>query len=241
MPDTTYRIHRYPTRFIESLVLANGRRVTLRPVLPQDDALEQQFVSRLSPATRRMRFHGSISGLAAAQAARMSSIDYRQELALVVTALEDDDASGGDSDGGIEAGDGASERLVADARYVRCADGCSAEFAIVVADDWAGLGLAHRLLAALCDGARRGGLRWLRGEVLADNSRMLSLMQACGFCLRTHPDDTGLVIAERQVGDTRSLRCPDRDPHAAASFARRGREWLRSLRWLLAGPHADTR
>lgn len=233
MPDTTYRIHRYPTHLIESLVLADGRRVTLRPVLPQDDALEQDFVARLSPATRRMRFHGSVNGLAAAQAARMSSVDYRQELALVVTAI--DDAAGGD-----EAGDDAPERLVADARYVRCADGRSAEFAIVVADDWAGLGLAHRLLAALCDGARRGGLRWLRGEVLADNPRMLGLMQACGFCLRPHPDDAGLVIAERHVGDANSLRGSGRSARGAASLLHTCREWFRSLRWLLASPHADT-
>lgn len=230
MPDTTYRIHRYPTHLIESLVLADGRRVTLRPVLPQDDALEQDFVARLSPATRRMRFHGSVNGLAAAQAARMSSVDYRQELALVVTALDDAAA---------EQGDDAPERLVADARYVRCADGRSAEFAIVVADDWAGLGLAHRLLAALCDGARRGGLRWLRGEVLADNPRMLGLMQACGFCLRPHPEDPGLVIAERQVGDVQGLRCARRS--CGGSLLGTCREWFRSLRWLLASPGADTR
>lgn len=233
MPDATYRIHRYPTHLIEGLELAGGRHVTLRPVLPQDAALEQDFVARLSPATRRMRFHGGISGLAAAQAARMSSVDYRQELALVVTALEglpadDDDEEDGDATE-------VREVLVADARYVRCADGRSAEFAIVVADDFAGLGIAQRLVAALCEGARRGGLRWLRGEVLADNHRMLALMQRCGFVLRAHPNDPGLVIAERSVCDASALRRLRRPAlRGLAAVSRTCREWLRSVRWLLS-------
>jgi acetyltransferase len=234
MPDATYRIHRYPTHLIECLVLADGRRVTMRPVLPQDDAMEQDFVARLSPASRRMRFHGCVRGLAAAQAARMVSVDYRRELALVVTALEPDPACTDDADGE----QGTREVLVADARYVRSADGRTAEFAIVVADDWVGLGLARRLMAALCEGARRGGVQWLRGEVLADNQRMRGLMLACGFSLHPHRQDDGLVMAERSVCGPHGLRVAGRGSRAVLAACR---DWLRSLRWLWSNPAVTAR
>lgn len=181
-----YSIHRYPTHLIQSLVLANGRRVTLRPVLPQDDALECAFVAALSSQSRRNRFHGAVNGLAAAQAARMTCVDYHEHMAFVATVVE---------------GEGADEHevLVADARYAITADRETAEFAVVVADAWAGLGLARRLLALLGQCARRAGLRWLRGEVLAANHAMLALMRRCGFCAVAHPEDDGLVLVENSV------------------------------------------
>lgn len=181
-----YSIHRYPTHLIQSLVLRNGRRVTLRPVLPQDDTLECAFVAALSPQSRRNRFHGAVNGLAAAQAARMTQVDHHEQVAFVATVMEGE-------------GDAEHEVLVADARYAITADRETAEFAVVVADAWAGLGLAQRLLALLGQCARRAGLRWLRGEVLAANHAMLGLMRRCGFCVVAHPDDDGLMVAENAV------------------------------------------
>ena len=44
-----YRIHRYPSALIDRVSLADGRVVTLRPVLPQDADAERSFVGDLSP------------------------------------------------------------------------------------------------------------------------------------------------------------------------------------------------
>ena len=194
-----YSIHRYPTHLIQSLVLGNGRRVTLRPVLPQDETLECAFVAALSRQSRRNRFHGAVNGLGAAQAARMTQVDYHEQMAFVATVIEGE-------------GDDEHEVLVADARYAIAADRETAEFAVVVADAWAGLGLARRLLALLGQSARRAGLRWLRGDVLAANHAMLGLMQRCGFCVVAHPDDAGLMVAEHSVEGMQ----PPRPGHVAA-------------------------
>jgi hypothetical protein len=60
--------------------------------------------------------------------------------------------------------------------------------------------LAERLLAALIDGARAAGLRWLVGEVLAGNARMLAFMRRCGFAATTRGGlEPGLVRVERSV------------------------------------------
>ncbi|HMN66050.1 MAG TPA: hypothetical protein PKB08_13680, partial [Burkholderiaceae bacterium] len=49
---TRYSIARYPTTLIDRLSLADGRVVTIRPVLPQDAELAQRFVAGLSLETR---------------------------------------------------------------------------------------------------------------------------------------------------------------------------------------------
>lgn len=177
-----YRIHRYPTQLIESWTLRNGQRATLRPVLPQDDVCEQAFVAALSVASRRNRFHGAVNGLSTARAEAMTNIDYQSHMGFVVTVME-----------------GETERVIADARYVMNDEGDSAEFAVVVADAWHGLGLGRRLISALCKCAHRAGARWLYGEVLAGNRDMLVLMQRCGFSAVPHPADEGLVKVERSV------------------------------------------
>lgn len=177
-----YRIHRYPTQLIESWDLPNGRRATLRPVLPQDDVSEQAFVAALSPVSRRNRFHGAVNGLSTARVEAMTNIDYQTHMGFVVTVMEGD-----------------AEHVIADARYVMTDDGVSAEFAVVVADAWQGLGLGRMLISALCKSAHRGGARWLCGEVLAGNRDMLLLMDRCGFSAVPHPADDALIKVERNV------------------------------------------
>jgi len=96
-----YRIHRYPTQWIESWELRNGRRATLRPVLPQDDEPTRAFVGALSATARRNRFHGALNGLSEARAQEMTQIDYQRHMGFVITVTEGDD-----------------EIVIADGRYV---------------------------------------------------------------------------------------------------------------------------
>ena len=67
------------------------------------------------------------------------------------------------------------------ARYVVYPDGVSCEFAIVVAEDWQGRGLARHLMLRLIAIARERGLATMIGQVLVSNTRMLELAQALGF------------------------------------------------------------
>lgn len=204
-----YRIHRYPTQLIESWNLRNGQRATLRPVLPQDDVSEQAFVAALSVASRRNRFHGAVNGLSAARAEAMTNIDYQRHMGFVVTVME-----------------GETERVIADARYVMNDDGSSAEFAVVVADAWHGLGLGRRLIGALCKNAHRAGARWLCGEVLAGNRDMLVLMQRCGFSAVPHPADEALVKVEKSVLEVAGAS-PRRSASLFAAFGRSLASWTR--------------
>lgn len=160
--------------------LADGRRVHVRPVRADDLEAEGRFVEALSPATRRLRFHGALNGLPDALLRAMTDVDPCLQVALVAVA---------------------GEALVADARYVVGDDPQVAEFAIAVADGWQGAGLGRALMQRLSTHARRRGLKRLHGEVLDDNHRMLSMLDTLGARLRPLRGGVGLVRAEFLLDD----------------------------------------
>lgn len=210
---------RTPMHLCQSLVLADGRRVTLRPVRATDAGMACDFVARLSPQSRRNRFHGAVKGLAPEQARRMTDLDFHEHMAFVATTVEGEGAQ-------------AREVLVGDARCSIWADRETAEFAVVVADAWAGLGLARRLLALLGRCARAIGLRWMRGEVLAGNHGMLAFMRRCGFSVAPHRHDEGLVVVENSIDVLlQPAAAPKQRPWAAwlARIAARGRGGVPAL------------
>jgi len=157
--------------------------VALRQIRSDDAAALQAFVRALSPVSRRLRFHAALNGLTECALQALTHVDQRAHVAFVLTTMEH-----------------GAERIVGEARYVVSCDKETAEFAIAVADGFRGLGLAERLMAALLRAARAAGLRWLIGEVLADNARMLAFARRCGFAATTRGGlAPGLVRVERCV------------------------------------------
>jgi acetyltransferase len=156
--------------------------VALRQICPNDAAALQGFVRALSPASRRLRFHVAMNELPGATLRALTCVDQREHVAFILTVAEC-----------------GTERIVGEARYAVSGDGETAEFGIAVADAFRGRGLAERLLAALIDAARAAGLRWMVGEVLAGNARMLAFMRRCGFAATTRGVGSGLVRVERSV------------------------------------------
>jgi len=173
---TTYSIHHYPTQLIDVWHCADGRRVTVRPILPQDAEPSQAFVRRLSRESRRRRFLGTLTELAPSTLERLTHVDYRHHLALVAEIASDGDAV-----------------LIGEARYACADDVPGAEFALAVADEWQGQGVGTRLLASLLGAARDAGFRCLFGDVLQDNEPMLRLARRAGFRAGPHPDDDRLL------------------------------------------------
>lgn len=174
----------YPAQWIDRWALRQGHAVTVRPVLPQDAALEAAFVTQgLTATSRYLRFQTGVQQLPPAMLAYFTQVDYHHHFALVVESFE-----------------GGTQQQVADARFVRDGeDPLQAEFALVVADAWQGLGLGRRLLRQLLAVARAQGLRRLTGDVLRSNTRMAALAAAEGFKPRFHPDDARLARWTREL------------------------------------------
>ena len=169
-----------PLNLIDSRTLANGQRLTLRPVQAEDAPLLGRLFGGLSASARQQRFHGAVKQ-STSHLAQMCQVDGVEQLALVVSVY---DAQG-------------SEQLIADARY--CADhdtGC-AEFAVVVDELWARHGIASWALKALQQAALAAGLQCLDAPVMADNAPMLALMKSLGFTVQADRDDPRLVQVQR--------------------------------------------
>lgn len=168
----------YPAHLARSHRLADGRRVVIRPIRPQDEPLEREFLERLAPDTRRRRFT-RYAGAADSELAHFHAhIDYERHMAFVCDA-------GGE--------------LVGDARYVANPDRRSCEFGIVVADDWHHTGIAQLLMDALIRAARARGFETMAGLVLGENADMLAFARSLEFELAPAPEQPGLVRAVRKL------------------------------------------
>jgi acetyltransferase len=170
-------IHPYPVELIGDVSLADGTRLHVRPIRPEDAALERAFVSGLSEQTRYYRFFYRLAELSPAMLARFTQVDYDRELALVALAP--------DSEG--------EPAFVGVARYIANPDCTSAEFAVVVADAWQRRGVARVLMHGLIVCAKRRGFEQLSGTVLRVNEPMLAFVRALGFHIDDDPEDSAQV------------------------------------------------
>src|SRR4051812_9837991 len=166
-----------PDDLAESFQPVVGTAVMLRPLRPEDIDIESAFVRGLSAESRHNRLLGGTISITREYLERLTQIDYSRDMALAATLMLD------------------NEVLIGVARYVLDPDGGSAEFAIVVADNWHGRGIGKRLLERLAAIARARGVRNLYGDILAINRPMLGLVKKLGFELSRNADDPALTRA----------------------------------------------
>jgi acetyltransferase len=165
----------YPAHLVSYWQAPDGSRVVIRPIRPEDAAIEREFVASLSPEARYMRFMTTIKELSAEMLARFTRIDYDREMALIAVVTRNE-----------------REIQIAVARYVMQPDGESCEFAIVVAADWQGRGLGQHLMLLLIALARARGLKSMTGQIFAANVRMLGLARAMGFTVEDAPHEPAI-------------------------------------------------
>ena len=177
LPYRHMAIHPYPGGLEDTLELPGGEIAVVRPIRPEDARVEREFVNRLSEESRFLRFMFGLHELTPAMLSRFTQIDYDRELALIV----------------VRTLPGGEEQQIGVARYITLPDEETCEFAIVVADEWQGKGIARRLFQRLIEAARARRLRVMTGITLRENSRMIELSRSLGFATRADADELELV------------------------------------------------
>ena len=172
-------IHPYPHYLTEHKEFMDGLSWTLRPIRPEDAEALQSFIRGLSDSSRYMRFVSMMSELTPKMLARYTYVDYDKELALVATTEVPNPAHRGLP----------QEIIIGLAHYLRNTDGVGAEYALVIADDWQRRNLGRSLMTKLIELAKRQGLEYIEGLVLANNRPMLALMTSLGMTNDPDPDD----------------------------------------------------
>jgi GNAT superfamily N-acetyltransferase len=148
---------------VHSYVLNDGREIEIRSIRSDDGPRLQEHHDRLSPQSRYRRFMGSKPHLSEADTRYLTELDGCDHFALVATTRGPDTGA---------------EEIVAVARFVRLPERpASAEFAIVVRDDFQRVGVARELLDRLAEAAVHRGVTHFRASMLADNVAIRRLLE----------------------------------------------------------------
>lgn len=169
----------YPSKYVTPWRLKDGTEVTLRPIRPEDEPMELEFIRGLSTETSRFRFFQIIKDLPHEALVRFCNIDYDREMAFI--------AEKRDGDRRTEIG---VSRLILEPNKTR------GEFAVVVADEFQGKGLGIKLVDMLIDVAREKGVGEIYGIVMSENVKMISLCEKLGFSVRRERDS---VVVELRL------------------------------------------
>jgi len=165
-------------------MLRDGREVTLRAIGAADAPEIAQAFERLTAESRYSRFMQHKRQLDPAALDRGVHPRPGRDFAFVAT---------------VPAADGID--IVGAAQYVRASEGDArtCEFAITVAEDWRGSGLATHLLASLVRRARRDGYTTMEGAVIAGNASMLALARKLKFTVHQVAEDATVVRVQRTL------------------------------------------
>ncbi len=179
-----------------SHVLADGTRVTLRPLFPEDrEGLRRAFLET-SPKTRYLRFLGVVGDLSEAMLRYLTDVDQVNHVAIVATTTTDDLKE---------------ERGLGVARFIRVeGEPDVAEAAVTVVDAMQKRGLGTLLVRELAEAAKLRGIKRLRADVLADNESMRAILDAAGAKPQARSSGAGMIAYDVELGSDggRSLSPP---------------------------------
>lgn len=165
-----------PPTFRHEWTAGDGTRVTIRPIRPDDREIERAFVRGLSSNSKYFRFFSTIKDLSPQLLDRFTQVDYPREMAFIATIQAE-----------------MAELEIGVARYAPGRSERTAEFAVVVADNWQGRGIGRELLRHLFGVAEDAGFTRIEGIVLRANKNMLRLSRELGFTVSHYPGDANLV------------------------------------------------
>ncbi len=170
------------------IVLRNGREITLRAIIESDAGHITRAFERLSDDSRYQRFLQHKKHINAEALERGVHPRPGRDFVFVAT---------------VPAGD--TIDIVGAAQYVRAheSDSKTCEFAITVAEDWRGTGLARQLLSSLVRRAPHDGYATIEGLVLASNAPMIALARRLKFKVEPVADAASVVRVYRTLAPAR--------------------------------------
>jgi acetyltransferase len=172
-----FAIRPYPKEWERRATLPDGTLIFLRPVRPDDEPLYRSFFARVTPDDLRLRFFAPVKEFSHAFIARFTQIDYARAMAFI--AIRE-----------------ATGEMLGVVRVHVSTDAETGEYAALVRSDMKGHGLGWLMMRMLIEYARAEGLRSINGQVLPDNTTMLTMCKELGFELTRDPNDPQLSVAK---------------------------------------------
>nr|WP_238569036.1 bifunctional acetate--CoA ligase family protein/GNAT family N-acetyltransferase [Xenococcus sp. PCC 7305] len=166
-------IRPYPSQYIKHWTLRDGKKVTIRPIRPEDEPLIVEFHQTVSEESIYLRYFHLIKFQTRISHERLTSIcfiDYERELALVAESLDPDTQK---------------REILGVGRLSKIHGTNEAKFGMLVSDRHQGVGLGTELLYFLLDIGRQEKLSCIKAEILPENYTMQHLCRKLGFILKS--------------------------------------------------------
>jgi acetyltransferase len=174
-------IRPYPTRYVGSWTTRDGRKIAIRPILPEDEPLMIKFHESLSDQSVNLRYLQPLllsQRVAHQRLARICHCDYDREITLVAEYTGKD-----------------GERSIFGASRMSKLHGMDvARFSILISDQFQGLGLGIELVRRIVEVAKAEGVRKLFALITPDNQRMQHISTKLGFNLAPTSDQKMIEI-----------------------------------------------
>jgi acetyltransferase len=174
-------IRPYPTQYISAWKMKDGKKVTIRPIRPEDEPLMVNFHEGLSERSVYLRYFSPLKlqqRVAHTRLVRICFNDYDREIALVAEHKD---------------GDGKSQ-VVGVARLSKLHSTNAGEFAVVVTDAWQRKGLGTELTKRLVQIAKNEKMARLVAYTLRETKDMQHMCKKVGFQVRTPVGESECVI-----------------------------------------------
>ena len=165
-------------------VLHDGQSVLIRNIRNDDIERERRFIERLSPASRRFRFLGTLVTPSDNLLRRLVVLDPARNVALIALI-----------------GEGQNQSEIGVARLSMEADD-TCEFAVTVSDEWQNKGLGTLLMQHLICCAIERGIKSMHSIDAVDNEPMREFAAHLGFKRVPDPDDATRVIHSLDLSAT---------------------------------------
>ncbi|MFQ3230266.1 GNAT family N-acetyltransferase [Reinekea sp.] len=159
-PKIRPALNPYPVEFEETVILKDKRTVLIRPIRGEDEPMLKSFFGCFDAESLRLRFFYSRMNFEHLELATMSQIDYRREMVFIAEI------------NGVMLGE---QRLWLDINTNEL------EFAIMVAPNTQGTGLASMLMRKTFDYAAKINASAVVADILPENGAMLGLAHRFGF------------------------------------------------------------
>ncbi len=159
------------------IALRDGEKVLLRPLKPEDAALYPNFLSDVTTDDLRLRFFAPLRELSDKMIGRLVHYDPAHAMAFIA----------------IERTTG---RMLGVVRLHDDERGEHGEFAILLRSHLKGQGLGWLMMKHMIAYAKDKRLKSVRGQVLAENTTMLTMCSELGFSSIDDPDERGVKQVE---------------------------------------------
>lgn len=181
-PYSHLAIRPCPEEYEREERLADRRRILLRPIRPEDEPMWHVMLAACSRESIWFRFRYVFKETTHEMAARFCFIDYNREIAIVAEDLDADE-----------------RRLLGVGRLVADADQRNAEGAVLVADEFQGIGLGAMLTDDCLEICQRWGVKRVVADTDPENSRMIGIFERRGFAINRSAA-SGPLLVEKQFG-----------------------------------------